>query len=276
MPAEGAQHGHDPRPPHVAIIRIGRVDVRRGGHRIGAARPRRSPPCRPGAYVDRRRRRARPRARRRARPRPARRRPRLDQRRPGWRGPASTRTIERHAADKTRTDTELALALRLGARPAARAAHRRRRRPPRPHPRRARRPRRIRRSTASPTVEAWWGNRPRARGLHAGRPVTLDVAPGTTFSVLALHGACDGVDGHGRPLAARPTRRSARSSGSAVRTRRASRRSASTSRRRATSWSCREPSREAAAAAMAALAAGAAGLLAVTAPASAAPDEPTM
>ncbi len=42
-------------------------------------------------------------------------------------------------------------------------------------------------------LEAWWGG-DLVRVLHGPRRVELDLAPGTTFSVVAMHGPCRGVD----------------------------------------------------------------------------------
>ena len=41
-------------------------------------------------------------------------------------------------------------------------------------------------------VEAWWGTA-YLRVVHAEQRATIDVAPGTVFSVLAMHGAATGV-----------------------------------------------------------------------------------
>lgn len=42
------------------------------------------------------------------------------------------------------------------------------------------------------TLEAWWG-RDQLHVLHAPHAVDLDLPPGTTFSVLAMHGPASGV-----------------------------------------------------------------------------------
>jgi thiamine pyrophosphokinase len=42
------------------------------------------------------------------------------------------------------------------------------------------------------SLEAWWGG-DRLHVVHAPGKVELDLAPGTIFSVLALHGPCRGV-----------------------------------------------------------------------------------
>jgi thiamine pyrophosphokinase len=99
--------------------------------------------------------------------------------------------VERHPADKTCTDTELALALAARRSPGhvllvAGAGDR------------------LDHALAAlgalgapsleqvAEVEGWWGS-DHVRVARPGRPVTLEVAPGTTFSVLAAHGGCDGV-----------------------------------------------------------------------------------
>ena len=99
--------------------------------------------------------------------------------------------VERHPADKTCTDTELALALAARRSPdhvllVAGAGDR------------------LDHALAAlgalgaPALEGvaqvagWWGS-DHVRVARPGRPVTLEVAPGTTFSVLAAHGGCDGV-----------------------------------------------------------------------------------
>ena len=100
-------------------------------------------------------------------------------------------TIQRHDPDKDRTDTELALAMAVDFNPA----------------------RLIMVSgggdrldhtfaaigalghsslTSIPTVEAWWGSQ-HARVLHGPGRLTFDVVPGTTISLLAMHGRCKGL-----------------------------------------------------------------------------------
>jgi thiamine pyrophosphokinase len=51
------------------------------------------------------------------------------------------------------------------------------------------------------SLEAWWGG-DQLRVAHGPGTVVLDLAPGTTFSVLAMHGRCTGitVDGARWPL----------------------------------------------------------------------------
>jgi thiamine pyrophosphokinase len=51
------------------------------------------------------------------------------------------------------------------------------------------------------SLEAWWGNE-HLRVAHGPGKIVLDLAPGTTFSVLAMHGPCTGitVDGARWPL----------------------------------------------------------------------------
>ena len=44
-----------------------------------------------------------------------------------------------------------------------------------------------------PDVGGWWGTQ-RLHVVRPGTPVSLDADPGTTFSVLAMHGPCRGVD----------------------------------------------------------------------------------
>jgi thiamine pyrophosphokinase len=45
-------------------------------------------------------------------------------------------------------------------------------------------------------LEAWWGA-DRLRVVHGPGTATLDLPTGTTFSVLAMHGPCDGVSVEG-------------------------------------------------------------------------------
>ena len=44
-----------------------------------------------------------------------------------------------------------------------------------------------------PHVDGWFGDS-RITVVRPGRPETIRLTDGTTFSVLALHGVCDGVD----------------------------------------------------------------------------------
>ncbi|WP_117000512.1 thiamine diphosphokinase [Desertimonas flava] len=57
-------------------------------------------------------------------------------------------------------------------------------------------------TSAVPRVGGWWGGQ-ELLVVRPDRPVSFDAAPGTTFSVLALHGPCTGVDVSGArwPLA---------------------------------------------------------------------------
>jgi thiamine pyrophosphokinase len=42
------------------------------------------------------------------------------------------------------------------------------------------------------SLEAWWGGE-ELRVAHGPGTIVLDLAPGTTFSVLAMHGPCTGI-----------------------------------------------------------------------------------
>lgn len=109
-------------------------------------------------------------------------------------------TIERHPPDKNHTDTELALAAAVELDPqrlmlvsgggdrldhtiAAIGALG------------------ARSLTSIPVIEGWWGDR-RLAVLHGPGRARLDVAPGSTISLLAMHGPCSGVsvDGVRWPL----------------------------------------------------------------------------
>lgn len=46
--------------------------------------------------------------------------------------------------------------------------------------------------TSIPDIDCWWGEQ-HARVLHGPGAATLRAEPGSTLSVLALHGACSGV-----------------------------------------------------------------------------------
>ena len=46
--------------------------------------------------------------------------------------------------------------------------------------------------TSIPIVEAWWGNQ-HIRVLHGPGRLNFDVLPGTTISLVAMHGECNGV-----------------------------------------------------------------------------------
>ena len=99
-------------------------------------------------------------------------------------------TIERHDPDKEHTDTELALHMAADLKPArliligagGRLDH-------------------VlaaigalgqARLTGIPTVEAWWADQ-WVRVVHGPGQTTLDLAPGSTLSLLAMHGPCTGV-----------------------------------------------------------------------------------
>jgi thiamine pyrophosphokinase len=100
-------------------------------------------------------------------------------------------TIQRHDPDKDHTDTELALSMAVDFNPA----------------------RLIMVSgggdrldhtfaaigalghtslTSVPVIEAWWGSQ-HARVLHGPGRLRFDVVPGTTISLLAMHGRCKGL-----------------------------------------------------------------------------------
>ena len=99
-------------------------------------------------------------------------------------------TIERHDPDKDHTDTELALMVAADLRPArlilvgagdrldhvlaAIGAL------GQPH------------LTSIPVIDAWWDEQ-WIRVLHGPGSTTLELADGTTLSLLALHGPCSGV-----------------------------------------------------------------------------------
>jgi thiamine pyrophosphokinase len=46
------------------------------------------------------------------------------------------------------------------------------------------------------SLEAWWGD-DELRVAHGPGRVVLDLEPGSTFSVLAMHGSCTGITVHG-------------------------------------------------------------------------------
>ena len=129
----------------------------------------------------------------------------------------ATIAVERHPADKAATDTELALRCAAAMRPDRLVLL-------------AGQGDRIDHAIAAigalggddladvPSVEAWWG----ADNLlvaRPGRPAVVTQPPGTTFSVLALHGPCPRRDGQRVALAVARRRSSARSSASACPTR---------------------------------------------------------
>lgn len=100
-------------------------------------------------------------------------------------------TIERHPADKDHTDTELALAAAVELDPerlmlisgggdrldhtiAAIGALG------------------ARSLTSIPVIDGWWGEQ-RLAVLHGPGRNRIDVSPGSTISLLAMHGSCSGV-----------------------------------------------------------------------------------
>ena len=107
-----------------------------------------------------------------------------------------------HPVDKGETDTELAVAHAAALGPHGSSCS-----PGSPSgtgsttssPRSARSAPRC--SAAIASLEAWWGG-DQLRVAHGPGQVVLDLDPGTTFSVLAMHGACAGVtvDGARWPL----------------------------------------------------------------------------
>lgn len=101
-------------------------------------------------------------------------------------------TIARHDPRKDQTDTELALAMAIDLNPARlvllagggdRLDHTLGALGALGHPT----------LTSVPIIEGWWG-RQRIRVLHGpGRAELTDMVPGTSLSVLAAHGPCEGV-----------------------------------------------------------------------------------
>ena len=100
-------------------------------------------------------------------------------------------TIQRHEPDKDRTDTELALAMAVDFNPARlimvsgggdRLDHTFAAIGALGHSN----------LTSVPLVEAWWGSQ-HARVLHGPGRLRFDVVPGTTISLLAMHGRCKGL-----------------------------------------------------------------------------------
>ena len=99
--------------------------------------------------------------------------------------------VERHPADKAATDTELALACAAAMRPHRILLV-------------AGRGDRLDHAIAAlgalgadtladvPVVEGWWGS-DQVLVARPGRPVDVTEPSGTTFSLLALHGPCQGV-----------------------------------------------------------------------------------
>lgn len=100
-------------------------------------------------------------------------------------------TIQRHDPDKDHTDTELALATAVDFNPARlimvsgggdRLDHTFAALGALGHSS----------LTSVPVVEAWWGSQ-HARVLHGPGKLAFDVVPGTTISLLAMHGRCKGL-----------------------------------------------------------------------------------
>lgn len=100
-------------------------------------------------------------------------------------------TIQRHDPDKDHTDTELALAMAADFNPARlilvagggdRLDHTLAAIGALGQPM----------LTSIPTVDGWWGDQ-RIRVLHGPGRLAFDVLPGTTISLLALHGRAKGV-----------------------------------------------------------------------------------
>ena len=99
-------------------------------------------------------------------------------------------TVERHDPDKDHTDTELALLVAAELRPARLILVGAGNRLDhvlaaigalgQPH------------LTSIPVIDAWWDEQ-WIRVLHGPGATTLDLADGTTLSLLALHGPCTGV-----------------------------------------------------------------------------------
>jgi thiamine pyrophosphokinase len=110
-------------------------------------------------------------------------------------------TIDRHEPDKDRTDTELALALAVDLNPdrlillgaGSRLDHTLGAIGALGHPT----------LTSVPTLEAWWDDQ-HLFVVHGPGKLGLDLAVGTTISLLAMHGLCTGVgiDGVRWPLLA--------------------------------------------------------------------------
>jgi thiamine pyrophosphokinase len=110
-------------------------------------------------------------------------------------------TITRHDPDKDHTDTELALAVASDLHPARLVLIGAGERLDhtlaaigalgQPH------------LTSIPVIEGWWGGQ-RLRVLHGPGQAAIELEPGATLSLLALHGPCTGVtiDGVRWPLVA--------------------------------------------------------------------------
>jgi thiamine pyrophosphokinase len=100
-------------------------------------------------------------------------------------------TVERHPSDKDLTDTELALAAAAASLPervivVAGEGDRL------DHTLAAIGSLGAPRLVEVPTVEAWWGDT-YVRVVHGPGRARLSLPPGTTVSLLALHGPCEGV-----------------------------------------------------------------------------------
>ncbi len=100
-------------------------------------------------------------------------------------------TIQRHDPDKDHTDTELALAIAADFNPArlvmvSGGGDRL------DHTLAAIGALGQSNLTSIPIVEAWWGNQ-HIRVLHGPGRLNFDVLPGTTISLVAMHGECNGV-----------------------------------------------------------------------------------
>jgi len=100
-------------------------------------------------------------------------------------------TIQRHDPDKDHTDTELALAMAVDFNPARlimvsgggdRLDHTFAALGALGHSS----------LTSIPVIEAWWGEQ-HARVLHGPGKLAFDIVPGTTISLLAMHGRCKGL-----------------------------------------------------------------------------------
>jgi thiamine pyrophosphokinase len=99
-------------------------------------------------------------------------------------------TIERHDPDKDQTDTELALLMAADLQPARLiligAGHRL------DHVLAAIGALGHPHLTSIPVIDAWWDDQ-WIRVVHGPGSTTLELAEGTTLSLLALHGPCSGV-----------------------------------------------------------------------------------
>jgi thiamine pyrophosphokinase len=100
-------------------------------------------------------------------------------------------TVERHDPDKDHTDTELALRMAVGLDPAhlilvAGGGDRL------DHTIAAIGALGDPSLTSIPLIDAWWGDQ-WIRIVHGPGRTSIDLAPGSTLSLLALHGTCTGV-----------------------------------------------------------------------------------